>query len=67
MYQVDGELFQVHSHIFERESEEANRLALRRNESQDGVVVLGDVTKFDFECFLTSIYCKQVIYLHVLS
>jgi hypothetical protein len=59
--QVEGELFQVHGHIFQRESDESRRLVSRRHNRSDGIVILDDISKVEFESFLTAVYCKYVI------
>jgi hypothetical protein len=59
--QVEGELFQVHGYIFERESDTARGVLARRSERPDGIVVIEDLTAAEFERFLTAVYCKYVL------
>jgi hypothetical protein len=56
--QVENVAFQVHAHIFTRESDKGRMLM---SEASGGTLVLEDVKAVDFERFLTMLYAKFVL------
>jgi hypothetical protein len=57
--QVGGMLYRVHRYLFERESDEAQRLIC--SSSSDGVVHLDGVASEDLDCFLEVLYARYAL------
>jgi hypothetical protein len=56
--QVEDVAFQVHAHLFTRESDDGRKLM---SEASGGTLVLQDVKAIDFEKFLMMLYAKSVL------
>jgi hypothetical protein len=60
--QVENVAFQVHAHLFTRESDKGRALM---NEASSGALVLEDVKAIDLERFLTMLYARFISSLHL--